>query len=148
LADRGNPNELSLPSEEDSTARFTYKGCLAAKMGVQRRRSRARISIEMEETKMKTKLILAALIAAMLATLAMACTDWKAIAALDAAIASYDRIIVEHETTLQTAIQLRGGKLWLKDPDTDLPHTVIDHEGDTMNDKKAALADKCQEDAR
>jgi hypothetical protein len=92
----------------------------------------------------RTRIIAAALIEVIAATPAMACTDWNAVAAFDVAIASYDRIIVEHET----AIQGRGGKLWLKNPDTDLPPTTIGHQGDTINDKKAALADKCQEDAR
>jgi hypothetical protein len=82
----------------------------------------------MEETKMKTKLIPATLIAAMLVTPAMACADWKAVAAFDAVIAAHvaETGHTEQGKEAATAELLQEVKA----------------------DKARAIADSCQEYAR
>jgi hypothetical protein len=74
---------------------------------------------------MKRLLTLAALLAAMLATPAMACTDWKAVAAFDAVIAAHAAETGKSEEWKETATATL-----LKELEAD---------------KAAALADKCHE---
>ena len=76
---------------------------------------------------MKTKLMLAMLFAVMLATSAMACTDWKAVAAFDAIIAAHTYDGVEASVKKAMADKL---------------YKELEY------DRIAAIADKCQENAR
>jgi hypothetical protein len=77
---------------------------------------------------MKTKLIPATLIAAMLAPPAMACIDWKAILELDATISA------EIRREIETA-EANGEK-----PPAALLEEDFFHKQDVINDKAAALA--------
>jgi hypothetical protein len=101
---------------------------------------------------MKRTGIAAALIAAMLATPAMACTDWKAVAAFDAVIATRDAAMVARNEAGTRGMVFHNppteGELAIA-KGTEVVRKLSDaHFADTVNDREAALADKCQEDAR
>jgi hypothetical protein len=99
---------------------------------------------------MKSALIPVAIVAAMISMPAMACTDWKAVAALDAIIVASDQKAVEDveratEKTLlaankPSAAQTEAAVRVIGQKDLDVEQVE--------NDRKAALADKCQENAR
>jgi hypothetical protein len=86
---------------------------------------------------MKTALILAAILAA---TPAMACTDWRAIAAFDAVIVANDQKVMD--------LVCAGGKLADATSCGNAAASSNPHMLDTINDRIHALADKCQENAR
>jgi hypothetical protein len=88
-------------------------------------------------TNMKTKMMSAALVAAMVTTPAMACTDWGAIAAFDAILVANDQKSVEFGCA-KGDHPANCAALVLSNP------RIID----VTKDRQAALADKCQEDAR
>jgi predicted RNA polymerase sigma factor len=92
----------------------------------------------------------AAIVAAMLTTPAMACTDWKAIAALDAVIvASAQWDVEEMNRTSEKALNA-GNKPSVEQAQTALRvygQKGLDDE-QVETDRKAALADKCQENAQ
>jgi hypothetical protein len=90
-----------------------------------------------------TKLLPAALFAAMLATPAVACTDWRAVAAFDAVIAA---MVAGNEAATR-------GIVFHKPPTEgwkgmEAVRKLSDAYADTVNDRDAALADQCQENAR
>jgi hypothetical protein len=70
----------------------------------------------------------------------MACTDWKAVAALDAALSAGDQSIIAAVCNAP------------RDPRNELCKAEMDdfakHQGQFEMDRAAALADKCQENAR
>jgi hypothetical protein len=129
--------------------------------------------IKMEGTYMIHKLISAALIAAMFATPATpaeACTDWAAIAAFDALVLQYDSIALAEEREPEAAKLIEAdcdriregayGPKAEKDPaklermKTSLSRchgaeTAYEEALDNLrDDRTAALADTCQENAR
>ena len=101
---------------------------------------------------MQTNLIPVSLIVAMLASPAVACTDWKAIAAFDAVIAARDAAWLAANDAVTKGMVFHNPPT---DPElaifkrTEAARKMDDaHYADTINDKAAAIADKCQEDAR
>jgi hypothetical protein len=89
---------------------------------------------------MKTKLIPAALIAAMIVTPAMACPDWKAVAPFDAILVASDQN-AENESC-------SGGKYESSSGCMRAGLSFEKHMSDVVEDRKSAIADKCQENAR
>jgi hypothetical protein len=91
--------------------------------------------------KMKTAIALSAILAT---TPAMACTDWKAIAAFDA--------IIESGDVTMRAEMMKDANLAHSDSDRKLVAEMQDiltkHAADLISDKAAALHDTCQENTR
>jgi hypothetical protein len=96
------------------------------------------------------KLIPAALIAAVLATPAMACTDWGAVAAFDAVITAHAQRDVEDMDRGFEKILNAGNKLSAEQVNISTQmyahRNKVDMEVET--DRDNALADKCQDDAQ
>jgi predicted pyridoxine 5'-phosphate oxidase superfamily flavin-nucleotide-binding protein len=101
----------------------------------------------------RTKIIAAVILAAMTATPAMACTDWKAVAAFDAVIAANDLTIAKEDQSNTQGIDLRN-----RNPNPVEKQMINRKAGDDVatwhhcaevrGDRAAALADTCQENAR
>ena len=97
---------------------------------------------------MKTKLMLAAIFAAMLATPAMACTDWKAIAAFDAVIAANNAATRVEDTKFIDSVG--ASKISDISQKAINKHMELDarSRAAVQEHLAAALADQCQENAR
>ena len=105
---------------------------------------------------MKTKLIPAALIAAMLGTPAMACTDWRAVAAFDATL--YAQAVAEeiHDKECRNSWEAWWNSWTNAGSVREVTRcgTMSDFEKTLQrkyaanNDREHALADKCQEETK
>jgi hypothetical protein len=84
------------------------------------------------------------------ATPAIACTDWKAVAAFDAIIvANAQRDVEDMNRDFEKVLQA-GNKLSAEqvNTSTQMYGQRNKHDMEVETDRAAALADKCQEDAR
>jgi hypothetical protein len=95
------------------------------------------------------KKLLAALIAAMLATPAMACTDWKAVAAFDAVIAA-NNAVTRVEEDIKFIDSMGTAKIDDINQNTLNEHRELDDRSRAAVQEHltAALADTCQENTR